>query len=95
MARKKRELESLRAPEPISGAHDLAGFESGEGSLDDWLRRLRCETKQAAVPARTWFAPTRAIESSDIIVFLLVLLHTSMRPGVCVGIRQTRFQSWC
>ncbi len=30
---------ALRAPEPISEAHDLSAFDSGEPSLDDWLRR--------------------------------------------------------
>jgi GNAT superfamily N-acetyltransferase len=57
VARKKRELESLRAPEPISDAHDLAGFESGEGSLDDWLRR-RALRNEASGGSRTYVVCT-------------------------------------
>ena len=30
---------SLSAPQPISIAHDASSFDSGELSLDDWLRR--------------------------------------------------------
>jgi GNAT superfamily N-acetyltransferase len=29
---------SLSAPTPLTGAHDLAGFDCGEPSLNDWLR---------------------------------------------------------
>jgi GNAT superfamily N-acetyltransferase len=57
VARKKRELESLRAPEPISGAHDLTGFESGESSLDDWLRR-RALRNEASGGSRTYVVCT-------------------------------------
>jgi GNAT superfamily N-acetyltransferase len=32
-------LASLSPPEPINPAHDLSGFDSGEASLDDWLKR--------------------------------------------------------
>lgn len=38
-AKKTHAAESLRPPEPISGAQDLSNFDSGEPSLDDWLRR--------------------------------------------------------
>ena len=39
MSYEKNPVDSLRAPEPISPAHDLSQFESSEQSLDDWLRR--------------------------------------------------------
>ncbi len=29
----------IHAPEPLGEAHDLVSFQSGEPSLDDWLRR--------------------------------------------------------
>ena len=32
-------LASLSPPEPINPAHDLSGFDSGEASLDGWLKR--------------------------------------------------------
>lgn len=39
MAAKKQRVAGLRSPEPLSTAHDLSSFESGEPSLDEWLRR--------------------------------------------------------
>ena len=30
---------NLSPPEPVNAGHDLAAFESGEPSLDDWLKR--------------------------------------------------------
>lgn len=32
-------LPDLRAPQPLTAAHLLDGFDSGEASLDDWLKR--------------------------------------------------------
>ena len=29
----------LTRPEPLADTHDLAAFDSGVASLDDWLRR--------------------------------------------------------
>jgi GNAT superfamily N-acetyltransferase len=37
--RQKKPAAAFRPPEPISDAHDLTEFQSGEPSLDDWLRR--------------------------------------------------------
>jgi GNAT superfamily N-acetyltransferase len=37
--KKKPSDGSLRPPEPISSIHDVSVFDSGEPSLDDWLRR--------------------------------------------------------
>ena len=48
MAKKKKtDAGTLQPPEPITDAHDLSGFDSGEPSLDDWLRRhaLRNEAR--------------------------------------------------
>jgi len=36
---KKPTAGKLRPPEPISEAHELTAFNSGEPALDDWLRR--------------------------------------------------------
>lgn len=40
----------LSAPVPLTAAHDLASFDCGEPSLDDWLKRraLRNETSGAS-----------------------------------------------
>lgn len=38
-SKKQPAADSFRPPESITAAHDLNGFESGEPTLDDWLRR--------------------------------------------------------
>lgn len=38
-SKKKPAAGKLRPPEPISEAHGLSAFDSGEPALDDWLRR--------------------------------------------------------
>jgi GNAT superfamily N-acetyltransferase len=43
----------VSAPEKISGAHDLSAFDSGESSLDDWLRR-RAFQNEASGTSRTY-----------------------------------------
>jgi len=43
----------LSPPAPLNDTHDLALFDSGEASLDDWLRR-RARTNQAAGASRTF-----------------------------------------
>jgi GNAT superfamily N-acetyltransferase len=41
-------MSDLAAPEPLDSAHDLAAFDSGVASLDDWLRgRALAEEKRA------------------------------------------------
>ncbi len=49
------EVANLQAPEPLSEAHDCAGFQSGEASLDDWLQR-RARGNQASGASRTFVA---------------------------------------
>lgn len=44
---------AIGAPEKISAAHDLSGFDSGEPILDDWLRR-RAEQNEASGASRTY-----------------------------------------
>ncbi len=44
---------SLSAPEPLTVAHDLTGFNSGEEALDSWLRR-RALGNQASGASRTF-----------------------------------------
>ncbi|WP_370630183.1 GNAT family N-acetyltransferase [Xenophilus sp. Marseille-Q4582] len=46
---------SLAAPEPLASHHDLASFESGEASLDQWLQR-RALKNQATGASRTFVA---------------------------------------
>jgi len=43
----------LSAPQPLADHHQLADFESGEPSLDDWLRR-RAAKNQANGSSRTY-----------------------------------------
>lgn len=45
----------LRAPELLTADHELAAFESGVPSLDDWLRR-RALQNQASGASRTFVA---------------------------------------
>lgn len=44
---------TLSAPQPLAGHHQLAGFDSGEPSLDDWLKR-RAARNQANGSSRTY-----------------------------------------
>jgi len=44
---------NIGAPEKLSGKHDLSEFESGEPTLDDWLRR-RAEQNEASGASRTY-----------------------------------------
>lgn len=43
----------IQAPEPLTVAHALGGFDSGVASLDDWLRR-RALQNQASGASRTF-----------------------------------------
>lgn len=45
----------LRAPEPLTSAHAVGGFDSGILSLDDWLRR-RAMPNQASGASRAFVA---------------------------------------
>jgi GNAT superfamily N-acetyltransferase len=44
---------SLSAPEPLTEDHQTEGFDSGESSLDNWLRR-RARANQASGASRTY-----------------------------------------
>jgi len=44
---------TLSAPQPLAGHHQLADFDSGEPSLDDWLKR-RAAKNQANGALRTY-----------------------------------------
>jgi GNAT superfamily N-acetyltransferase len=46
---------TISAPAPLAGDHDLAPFNSGVASLDDWLRR-RAHANQASGASRTYVA---------------------------------------
>lgn len=43
----------LRAPEPLDSRHDLAGFDCGVASLDNWLDR-RAVANQLSGASRTF-----------------------------------------
>lgn len=45
--------DGLSAPAPLEDKHDLAMFDSGEATLDEWLRR-RARANQAAGASRTF-----------------------------------------
>ncbi|HEY6579088.1 MAG TPA: GNAT family N-acetyltransferase [Rhizomicrobium sp.] len=47
------DLGSLNAPEPLADLHDLDAFNSGEPTLDDWLRR-RARGNQLSGASRTY-----------------------------------------
>jgi GNAT superfamily N-acetyltransferase len=49
----KKRAGTVRSPEPITSAHDLSTFDSGESSLDDWLRR-RALRNEASGGSRTY-----------------------------------------
>ncbi len=53
MPSKKQPAAALRPPEPLTDAHDLSTFDSGEPSLDDWLRR-RALRNEASGGSRTY-----------------------------------------
>jgi predicted N-acetyltransferase YhbS len=52
-SKRKSGNETLRAPEPIDSEHDLTAFQSGEPTLDDWLRR-RALRNEAGGGSRTY-----------------------------------------
>ena len=45
--------ERVTAPEPLTGAHNLSAFGSGEAVLDDWLRR-RALSNEGSGASRTY-----------------------------------------
>jgi GNAT superfamily N-acetyltransferase len=49
------QVEGLLPPEPLSGHHNFGEFNSGESSLDDWLRR-RALANQLSGASRTYVA---------------------------------------
>jgi GNAT superfamily N-acetyltransferase len=44
---------TLSAPEPLADGHEIADFNSGEASLDEWLRR-RARANQVSGASRTY-----------------------------------------
>lgn len=45
--------QPIGAPEPLNAGHDLAAFDSGEPTLDDWLRK-RAPANEASRASRTY-----------------------------------------
>lgn len=48
-----RSHHSLSAPEKLRADHDVSGFECGESSLDDWLRRRALQNEESGA-SRTY-----------------------------------------
>ena len=60
----------LSAPEPLAGHHQLADFESGEPSLDAWLKR-RAAKNQASGSSRTYVVCDGATQDRVIAYYCL------------------------
>jgi GNAT superfamily N-acetyltransferase len=48
-------VNALLRPEPLANHHDIEGFDCGEASLDNWLRR-RARANQVSGASRTYVA---------------------------------------
>ena len=64
-------LPDLRAPQPLTAAHLLDGFDSGEASLDDWLKRRALANQQSVVGEDNL---ARA-DTTEVLDFQLANLH--------------------
>ncbi|MCA0239239.1 MAG: GNAT family N-acetyltransferase [Proteobacteria bacterium] len=69
----------LRAPERLTGEHDLGPFDSGIASLDDWLRR-RALDNQASGASRSF-----VLCDDDRVVGYYALAASSVAPGAAPG----------
>lgn len=69
----------LRAPEPLTPEHDIAGFDCGVASLDHWLQR-RAAANQASGASRTY------VVCEDIrVVGYYALASSAVAPGAAPG----------
>jgi GNAT superfamily N-acetyltransferase len=83
--KKKPAVDSLRPPEPISVAHDLSGFTSGEPSLDDWLRR-RALQNEAGGGSRSYFVcPAR---SKRVVAYYCLAAGAVVHAGAAGRVRR-------
>ena len=69
----------LTRPEPLADTHDLAAFNSGVGSLDDWLRR-RARANQVSGASRTFVA-----SEDNRVVGYYALASGAITVGTSVG----------
>jgi hypothetical protein len=69
----------LAAPEPLADAHELADFDSGVVSLDDWLRR-RARGNQTGGATRTFVVA----EGSRVVAYYAVAAG-GISPGGALG----------
>lgn len=67
----------LSAPQPLSVQHTLADFESGEPSLDDWLKR-RAARNQANGSSRI----SRGFVESPVKPMTLCLMPATVRQAL-------------
>jgi GNAT superfamily N-acetyltransferase len=69
----------MRAPELLTGSHELASFDSGVASLDDWLRR-RAMQNQLSGASRTFVACDEARVAG-----YYALAASAIAPGAATG----------
>ena len=70
---------TLYAPEPLSSQHDLADFNSGMPSLDDWLRR-RALANQVGGASRTF-----VVSDDERVVAYYALASSSIATNDATG----------
>ena len=86
MASKKKPTASkLRPPEPISEAHDLSAFDSGEPTLDDWLRR-RALRNEMGGGSRTYVVCT--IPGKRVVAYYCLAAGAVAHAGTSTRIRR-------
>lgn len=71
----------LSAPQPLTDQHVLAGFDCGEPSLDDWLRR-RALKHQANGSSRTYVVCDREVVVAYYCVAAGAIGHSDAPPTV-------------
>ena len=69
----------LRAPEPLTPGHDIAGFDCGVASLDSWLKR-RASTNQVSGASRTFVI----CEDSKVVGYY-ALASSAVAPAAAPG----------
>jgi GNAT superfamily N-acetyltransferase len=69
----------LSAPEPLAHHHQLAAFDSGVPSLDDWLKR-RAMQNQASGASRTFVSC-----EGDVVIGYYALASSAVTPAAAPG----------
>lgn len=74
----------MRAPEPLTAAHGLDGFQSGEPVLDDWLKSRALDNM--ALGASRTFVITRA-NTAEVIGFYALAMGQVLHQDVTGAMR--------